>query len=89
MAPEKMEKVIQDLVYADEVANYRKIRDSSYNDYKKTLAIYDSVLSIHQINKAQLQSSLQYYQTRPDILKIILDSLQKDVEVSVNSSQVQ
>ena len=76
----KMGAVFWDIMRADEMMNYYQQRDSSYISSKRT-AFYDTIFSIHQISKEDFQRSIQFYQSRPDLLKPILDSLQKKADL--------
>lgn len=78
--PEKMKSLIWDLARTDELVNYRKMRDSSYNSIEKTVTVYDTVLSIHGLTKEQFQQTLAYYNQHPELLQPIFDSLQKRSE---------
>lgn len=75
--PEKMEAVWYDIIRADELVDFSVIQDSTYRDFSKRSALYDSIFHIHQISKEGFQHSMSYYQGRPDLLKDILDALHK------------
>ena len=73
----KMQAVLWDVMRADEIANYYKAKDSTIDLLSKHIQLYDTIFSIHKVTKEDFKRSLQFYQSRPDLLKIILDSLQK------------
>jgi len=77
LPPQKMEAVLYDVISADELTDFSSIMDSTYRVFSKRTSLYDSIFSIHSIKKENFKKSLQFYQGRPDILKTILDSLQK------------
>lgn len=77
MAPSKMEAVLYDIIRADEVVDIYRLQDTSYHNFSRRTALYDSVFRIHGINKTQFQKSLTWYQDRPDILRDVFESLQK------------
>lgn len=72
---EKMEVVMWDIIRADEVVNERVRKDSTLNKKEESLKLYDQVFAIHKISKDNFDKSLNYYQSRPDRLKPIFDSL--------------
>jgi hypothetical protein len=74
---QKMGAVMFDFIQADEMADFYSLQDSVYRNFSKRASLYDSILGIHAVSKTGFQKSLQFYQSRPDLLKTILDSLQK------------
>ena len=81
--PVKMTSVLLDVFKADEVANYYRIKDSTWVGYAKHEKLYDAIYKIHHITKNDFQRSMQFYQGRPDLLKPILDSIQKYNDSSI------
>jgi hypothetical protein len=77
LPPGKMEAVLYDMIRADEMVDFQGIMDSSYRTLTKRTSFYDTIFSIHSINKETFQKSILFYQARPDLLKPIFDSLQK------------
>ena len=82
LPPEKMGAVLYDVIRADEMADFLQTNDSTYRIFSKRASLYDTIFRLHAVNKQAFQQSLNYYQGRPDILKSILDSLQKRVSPS-------
>jgi hypothetical protein len=74
IAPVKMKQVIWDLVRADEMVNVYVSTDTSANKPEKRTDFYQRVFQIHRINKQQFKKSFTFYQSHPDLLKIVLDS---------------
>lgn len=74
---EKMEAVLYDVIRADEMVEFLKMSDSTYQRFSKRTALYDSVFQLHNIKKETFQTSLHYYQSRPDLLREIFDDLRK------------
>ena len=85
LGPKKMEAVLYDVIRADEMVDFYSLQDSTYRNFSKRTALYDTIFQLHAIDKATFQNSMNYYQSRPDLLKIILEQLQKKTD----SSQVQ
>ena len=80
--PGKMESVLYDVIRADEWVDFSILRDSTYRNFGKRSALYDSIFHIHSITKENFRKSLEYYQNRPDLLKGILDSLHRKTDPS-------
>lgn len=77
LPPEKMQTLVWDLMRADEMVNYYKIRDSSFNKLDRVKKVYDTVLLVHRLSTEDLKKNISFYESRPDLMKPILDSLQK------------
>ena len=80
LPPEKMEKVMLDMVWADELLNRQAYSDSVAKTLLGRISLYQSVFTAHKIKKEQFQKSLNFYQNRPDLLKIVLDSMQSEAK---------
>jgi len=76
LSPKEMQAVLNDVFRADELANIYNNKDSLYKKTDKRSELYQTVFKIHHISKEQFRESFQFYQSRPDLLKPILDSLQ-------------
>jgi hypothetical protein len=74
---EKMQPVLWDVLRAEELVNFYIPRDSSWNTLAKRAALYQDIFHIHKVTKDQFVNSIRFYQSRPDLFKIILDSLAK------------
>lgn len=77
LPPKKMEAVLYDVVRADEMVDFFSIMDSTYRTPNKRTNLYDTIFQLHAINKEVFKKSLEFYQTRPDLLKAIFEALQK------------
>lgn len=77
LSSEKMEAVLYDVIRADEIVDFLKLRDSTYQKFQKRTALYDTIFQLHNIQKEEFQKSLKFYQGRPDLLKEMLDHLQE------------
>jgi hypothetical protein len=71
---DKMEKVLWDMVQAE---RYREtfVRDSALDLKKETFKLYAQVFEIHQITKDEFIKSYKFYMSRPDISRVLFDSL--------------
>lgn len=77
---EKMEQILLDMVRADEIINRQIYVDSVYKTMGGRTRIYQDVFTKHKLTREQFQKSLNFYQNRPDLLKIVLDSMQSEVK---------
>jgi hypothetical protein len=74
---EKMESVLWDLMRADEIVNLQYTKDTSINRFDSSTRLYQQVFQLHRTDQATFKKSFKYYQSRPDLLKPVFDSLQK------------
>lgn len=72
----KMERVIWDMVQADEFITNYVLKDSAkVNVNAERYRLYEKVLGLHSITKEQFQKSYTYYASRPRDSKLLFDSL--------------
>jgi predicted SnoaL-like aldol condensation-catalyzing enzyme len=70
-----MKTIMWDLENADTWFNQISIIDSAHKNRKMNIQLYEQVFVSHKITKQQFYDSYQYYQTRPDQMKILIDSV--------------
>ena len=77
LSQQKMREVIWDLTRTDQyIENYYK-KDSA--DRKaRSLQLYADVFRIHKVSEADFVKSYNYYTSRPDIFRPLIDSLNAD-----------
>lgn len=75
--PQKeMESVLWDLFRAEEFLTvYVLPVDSSLKKRDETIRYYNEIFKLHKINKAYFQKSFSFYESHPDLMKQLLDSL--------------
>ena len=73
---DKMTNVLWDVMAADAVVNNRYPVDT-IKRFDTSVVLYQQIAKAHGTTQAQMKKSLQFYEGRPDLLQIILDSLQK------------
>jgi len=73
----KMQTVLWDMMRADEWVMHEGIKDSTVDRYKRSVELYQNIFQINGITDSQFKQSFRYYQTRPDLLKPLFDSLQR------------
>jgi hypothetical protein len=84
---EKMQQVLYDVIKADEMVDFRKYSDSTYNAFSKRTAFYDTIFQLHGVRKETFQKSLHFYQGRPDLLRDIIEAMNKKVSDTSNTSK--
>ena len=72
---EKMTEVIWNLIKAEEYVNYFVMKDSSRNKKEESIKLYEEVFRIQGTSLQQFRKSMTYYQERPYLLKVLMDSL--------------
>ena len=78
LSQEKMRQIMWDLIRTDAYVSDFLSRDSTINLDESRLKLYEQVYRLHTINRETFKKSLTFYQSRPDLLKIITDSLRVD-----------
>lgn len=82
----KMQHIMWDLMLADRHAWLTLHKDSIKPDAKlKTFKMYEDVFKIHKTNADQFLRSYKFYLTRPDLTKIIFDSMSNKANRSRSS----
>ena len=77
LPPVKMEKLLWDVMRIDEMNMYYAQTDTAFLRFDKNASVYGEVFRIHKTTKDEFRRSLKFYESRPDLFKPILDSLQK------------
>jgi len=54
------------------------MKDSSRNQKTESVILYEQIFNIHSTTEDAFKRSLEFYQSRPDLLKAITDSLRSD-----------
>lgn len=81
----KMEKVLWDILQAERFSALFLIKDSaSLNVEMEKLKLYDHVFALHKVSRDDFMKSYKYYLSRPDIAKVIFDSMSVKAERKKN-----
>ena len=80
LPPEKMQQVLWDIIRADEYTNISLSRDSSANRINTRINQYRQIFELHGTTKEEMERSLDYYKARPELFKVVMDSIQKQSE---------
>lgn len=73
-----MRKIMWDLLRADAYAANFIMVDSTRDWKAESAILYEKVFAIHLTTQEAFKKSLKFYESRPDLLKIITDSLRAD-----------
>lgn len=74
----EMRKIMWDLMRADAYVSDFIMKDSSRNSKTETAILYEKVFNIHSTTEEIFRKSVAFYESRPDLLKTIMDSLRSD-----------
>jgi len=77
LAQQVMTRVMWDLIKADEYVSNFAVKDSSFDKNQESVKLYEQVYRIHGTSREEFEKSLEFYQSRPDLLKAVMDSLRK------------
>ena len=80
LAPEKMQAVLYDLLRADEMAAQQALKDSAWSRLDTHAGLYQQIFQVQGITREDFQTSLRYYEDRPDELKKLVEDLQQKAE---------
>lgn len=75
LPPQEMQYVMWDMIQADGLTAYSL--DTMMRKPAKRMELYGTVLNIHKMSQATFRKNIQFYESRPDLLKIVFDSLQQ------------
>jgi|SRR5450631_2700460 Domain of unknown function (DUF4296) len=77
--PDSMRKIMKDIIEADQYSTQFIARDSMKRDkVKASQDLMEVIFKIHHTTRAEFKTSLNFYESRPDLNKKIFDSLMAD-----------
>jgi len=71
----EMEKVMTDVMMSESFAESYLLLDTTRKRDEWFTGELNKVLAIHDITQDQFRKSLNYYKTRPDLFKVIVDTI--------------
>ncbi len=77
LSQNQMEEVMWDLMRADQYVSGFLLKDSTHNKKNESVKLYEEIFFIHKITRDQFKTSFDYYTSRPDLFRPIIDSLSK------------
>ncbi len=75
LTPEKFKAVFKDIVIADALNTERSFKDTAVKIPSENASYFLKVYEMHGVTKNQFMVSYNYYLSRPDLLKVITDSV--------------
>ncbi len=75
LTPQKFEAVFKDIVIADALNTERSFKDTAVKIPADNASYFLKVYEMHGVTKNQFMVSYNYYLSRPDLLKVITDSV--------------
>ena len=75
LEPAKMEKVMTDLLMSESFAESYLLIDTSKKRDEWFTGELNKVLALQDVTQDQVRKSLDFYKTRPDLFKVIIDSI--------------
>lgn len=75
LSQEKMKLVLWDLARSDQFVADFVSKDTNLNKKEESLRLYEAIFALHQIKREDFKKSLDYYRMHPDLLRVVMDSL--------------
>ena len=85
LSQKEMTAIMWDMMRADEYFNL----SSNYNDTLRKMertSMYEQIFRLHSTDLSEFKKSISFYQSRPDLFKVISDSL-RSIEKKVYEDQ--
>jgi hypothetical protein len=74
----EMRKIMWDLMRADAYVSDFIMKDSTCNQKTESAILYEQIFRMHSTTQEDFVKSRNFYISRPDLLKVITDSLRTD-----------
>jgi hypothetical protein len=78
LSQQQLRVIMWDLMRADEYTNSQLYKNDTLDLKTERLSLYEQIFRLHSVTREKFRKSLSFYQTRPDLLKVIADSLRSD-----------
>lgn len=78
LSQEKMRYIMWDMIRADEYANNFLIKNGSLDINSEKASLYEQIFKLHSTKADIFKKSLTFYQAKPNLLKVIIDSLRSE-----------
>lgn len=79
-----MTSLLWDVMLADVLASNRYPSDTAKR-FDTSVVLYKQITKAHGTTQQQFKKSMQFYEGHPDLLKIIIDSLQKRSNIPIQA----
>jgi hypothetical protein len=80
LSPEKMETVLIDVLLAESFSESYLVVDTTIKLPQAYGRELDKVLAIQHISQQQLLESIDYYKTKPETFKVIIDTVNSRIQ---------
>lgn len=80
LPPEKFQAILTDVLLADALTLERSFKDSAVKISDENAAYFLKVFQLHGVSKNEFMKSYNFYLQRPDLLKIITDSVSSTLD---------
>lgn len=92
MPPEKFEAILTDVLLADALTLERSFKDTAVKITDENAAYFLKVFELHGVSKNEFMKSYNFYLQRPDLLKIITDSVsstldKRNLQLSIDTAK--
>jgi Domain of unknown function (DUF4296) len=92
MPPEKFQAVLTDVLLADGLTLERSFKDTAVKISDENAAYFLKVFQLHGVSKNDFMKSYNFYLQRPDLLKIITDSVsstldKRNLQLSIDTAK--
>ena len=78
----QMRKIMWDLMRADAYVTDFIMKDSVRDKKAESAKLYEKIFEIHATTQETFKKSVAFYQSRPDLFKVVSDSLRVDEKKS-------
>ena len=78
--PQAMQKIVWDMLQADEVALQNKLKDTTLTLKAESFKLYDQVFAIHKTSRDQFYQSYKHYQRNPNLYKALMEGIKSIAE---------
>ena len=75
MHPEKFQAILTDVLLADALSLERSFKDTAIRITDENAKYFLKVFELHAVSKNEFMKSYNFYLQRPDLLKVITDSI--------------
>lgn len=79
-----MRKIMWDMMRADAYVSEFIMKDSTRNKLQESAILYEQIFKIHAVAPEDFKKSIAFYESRPDLFKIVADSLRNDERRSID-----
>ena len=73
---DEMKPIIWDMLNADNWYMQSSIMDTSFQNKKKNIILYDKIFKQYDVTKEQFYKSYSFYELHPAKMKVLLDSIE-------------